>query len=55
MGQVNESLPHFKKALKILGNAQPGNKVSAAFKIIPEFFQQMFHLLSPERFLGRAR
>ncbi|CAH1791954.1 unnamed protein product [Owenia fusiformis] len=54
LGQMDEALPHFKSALKILGSRQPETNIGVNFEIIRQGMTQVLHLKNPERFIGSA-
>ncbi|XP_071790978.1 adenylate cyclase type 10-like isoform X1 [Asterias amurensis] len=54
MGRLDESMPHFNQALKLLGNRQPSSRAGAHFKLLIEGVRQLFHVWFPERAIGNA-
>ncbi|XP_071485807.1 adenylate cyclase type 10-like [Diadema antillarum] len=54
MGRVDESMPHFHRALIILGNVQPASRSSTVFKLMAEAFCQFFHVAFPRRCRGNT-
>ena len=55
MGHTEECMPHFNKALEVLGKIQPSDKkLSMLWRTTKEGFRQFLHLHFPERFKGKA-
>ncbi|XP_038075913.1 adenylate cyclase type 10-like [Patiria miniata] len=52
MNRLDESMPHFHKSLRLLGNRQPSSRVGAHFKLFIAKFRQLFHVWFPEHSFG---
>ncbi|XP_022103709.1 adenylate cyclase type 10-like isoform X2 [Acanthaster planci] len=52
MNRLDESMPHFHKSLRLLGNRQPSSKFGAHLKLFSAGFRQLFHIWFPERTFG---
>ena len=52
-GEVDESLPHFHHALKLLHTRLPTNNISSAAFLGYYAFKQLLHIKYPRRFLAR--
>ena len=54
MGQMDESLPHFYRALAILGAEQPTHDWMLPLLLPSHLTQQWKHLQWPAKYLGRT-
>ena len=55
MGQADDSMPHFKKAMDLLGNPQPQSKLAIKWCIQRGKFTQWKHIHFPCVNIGRAK
>ena len=54
-GEVEESIPHFQQALRLLNANLPSRKPRVMMSIISQAFRQWLHVRFPRRFIGRQR
>lgn len=54
-GEVEESIPHFQRALRLLNAKLPNSKPRALVEITSQALRQWLHIKFPSRFIGRQR
>ena len=54
-GEVEESIPHFQHALRLLRTQLPNRKLSVLISIVFQAIRQLLHVKFPRRFMGRRR
>ena len=54
-GEVEESIPHFLGALRLLDTTLPSGRPRALISIAGQAIRQLLHVVFPRRFLGRRR
>eukprot|EP00058_Branchiostoma_floridae_P024654 XP_002610144.1 hypothetical protein BRAFLDRAFT_121566 [Branchiostoma floridae] len=54
MDRFEDSMPHFHRALKILGNPQPTTEAGVRLRLLRAGFRQVLHVMWPDQFVGKA-
>ncbi|XP_078675268.1 adenylate cyclase type 10-like isoform X2 [Branchiostoma floridae x Branchiostoma belcheri] len=54
MDRFEDSMPHFHRALKILGNPQPTSEAGVSLRLLRSGFRQLLHVMWPAQFVGKA-
>ena len=54
-GEIEESIPHFQHALRLLNTRLPSRRPSVLISIMFQAIRQWLHVKFPRRFTGRHR
>ena len=54
-GEVEESIPHFHRALRLLNTSLPSSMPRVLIGITSQIIRQWLHVKFPRRFMGRQR